>query len=115
MPDARLKRPCSFTQCGGYAQDGSTFCEAHQKQGARARIWNKRLVPSNRIFRWMRKAYLAQHPICNQCKREAASILDHVIPHRGINALFWDQSNWQALCLRCHGIKTAHETRAIPD
>jgi 5-methylcytosine-specific restriction protein A len=48
--------------------------------------------------------------MCNVCKREPASILDHVVPHRGDPVLFWSESNWQSLCATCHGIKTARET-----
>jgi 5-methylcytosine-specific restriction enzyme A len=40
------------------------------------------------------------------CAR-AACIVDHVRPHRGINALFFDRDNLQALCKRCHDRKTA--------
>jgi predicted kinase len=47
------------------------------------------------------------------CKREAANVLDHVVPHRGNAELFWAQSNWQALCVGCHGIKTARESWQI--
>jgi len=45
------------------------------------------------------------------CQRDGrtnpASVVDHIIPHRGVAALFWDQSNWQSLCKRCHDRKTA--------
>jgi 5-methylcytosine-specific restriction protein A len=67
------------------------------------------LKPCNRRFRRARHSYLVRHPVCNMCKREAATILDHVVPHRGVPALFWDQSNWQGLCVHCHGVKTARE------
>jgi 5-methylcytosine-specific restriction protein A len=32
----------------------------------------------------------------------AAAVVDHIQPHRGSAALFWNASNWQALCRRCH-------------
>ncbi|MBK9704528.1 MAG: HNH endonuclease [Betaproteobacteria bacterium] len=32
----------------------------------------------------------------------AASVVDHVVPHRGDQALFWDVGNWQPLCKPCH-------------
>lgn len=40
-----------------------------------------------------------------------ARVVDHITPHRGDVALFWDESNWQALCdfttpFNCHGQKT---------
>ena len=35
--------------------------------------------------------------------------LDHTIPHRGDMRLFWDESNWQALCESWHDHKIGHE------
>jgi len=32
----------------------------------------------------------------------AATVVDHITPHRGDMTLFWDKSNWQSLCKRCH-------------
>jgi 5-methylcytosine-specific restriction endonuclease McrA len=31
-----------------------------------------------------------------------ATVVDHIIPHRGDQALFWDVSNWQSLCKPHH-------------
>lgn len=36
-------------------------------------------------------------------------MVDHIIPHKGDQSLFWDQMNWESLCARCHGLKTATE------
>lgn len=38
-----------------------------------------------------------------------ASVVDHIIPHRGDEALFWDPANHQPLCKQCHDRKTARE------
>jgi len=67
------------------------------------------LTTSNKRFRRARHSFLVRHPVCNDCKREPANVLDHVVPHRGVPALFWDQANWQGLCVTCHGRKTARE------
>lgn len=60
-----------------------------------------------------RKAYLAAHPLCEQCMKEGrytqATVVDHIVPHRGDPALFWDPSNWQVLCKQCHDKKTGRE------
>jgi 5-methylcytosine-specific restriction endonuclease McrA len=32
----------------------------------------------------------------------AATVVDHITPHKGDAALFWDPANWQPLCKRCH-------------
>jgi 5-methylcytosine-specific restriction protein A len=38
-----------------------------------------------------------------------ATDVDHIKPHRGDKKLFWDTSNWQALCHSHHSIKTNRE------
>jgi 5-methylcytosine-specific restriction enzyme A len=35
--------------------------------------------------------------------------VDHITPHKGDRQMFWDRSNWQSLCHRCHSRKTARE------
>ncbi len=47
-------------------------------------------------------AFLRQHPLCIGClargRTEAATLTDHVIPHRGDMVLFWDRTKWQPSC-----------------
>lgn len=58
--------------------------------------------------RWKkaRATYLNNNPLCAMCKRHghvtAATVVDHIEPHRGDQALFWNKANWQPLCKRCH-------------
>ncbi|WP_435645121.1 HNH endonuclease [Butyricicoccus porcorum] len=40
-----------------------------------------------------------------------ATVVDHIVPHRGDPKLFWDQTNWQSLCKQCHDRKTMTEER----
>ena len=40
-----------------------------------------------------------------------ATVVDHVVPHRGDQRLFWDESNWAPACKPCHDAKTAREGR----
>ena len=62
--------------------------------------------------RWQRvsKRFLADNPCCVACERAGytteATVVDHVIPHKGNQTVFWDESNWQALCKPCHDRKT---------
>lgn len=62
--------------------------------------------------KWRResKAWLDRHPFCADCDRAGrirlASLVDHIVPHRGNMKLFWDRGNWQSLCKTCHGVKT---------
>ena len=36
-----------------------------------------------------------------------ATVVDHITPHKGNKDIFWDESNHQSLCIRCHNKKTA--------
>jgi len=64
-------------------------------------------------WRRYRAAYLREHPLCIACLGEgrttAADVVDHVVPHRGDDALFWAPSNHQPLCRPHHDTKTARE------
>lgn len=68
-------------------------------------------------WRWRaaRADYLALHPLCRYCEQlgrlTPASVVDHIIPHRGNAELFWDVANWQPLCKRCHDSIKAKEER----
>ena len=42
-----------------------------------------------------------------------ATVVDHIIPHRGDMKLFWDKSNWQPLCEHHHNVKTMTEDRYV--
>ena len=61
-------------------------------------------------WRQARLTFLADNPLCKHCgdndKVVAADVVDHILPHRGDQDLFWDQSNWQSLCYSCHSVKT---------
>lgn len=59
------------------------------------------------------KAFLQANPLCVECLKEGryvrATVVDHIVPHRGDPKLFWDQSNWRPLCKRHHDVKTGRE------
>ncbi len=63
--------------------------------------------------RWRRfaKNYLNRNPLCVHCRKSGrvtpATEVDHIIPHRGDQELFWDtENNLQGLCKECHSRKT---------
>jgi 5-methylcytosine-specific restriction protein A len=33
---------------------------------------------------------------------EAGTVVDHIKPHKGDQALFWNRANWQTLCATHH-------------
>ena len=64
-------------------------------------------------WRKYRKYFLSVNPLCVICKDSdmitSATVVDHIIPHKGNMRAFWDKSNHQALCKCHHDIKTATE------
>lgn len=60
-----------------------------------------------------RATFLSNNPICVACLAKGfvveATVVDHIVPHKGDMGLFWDSGNWQALCKACHDRKTAAE------
>lgn len=57
-------------------------------------------------WRKARETYLRRNPLCAYCQKEgrieAATVVDHKIPHKGDQKLFWNRDNWQPLCKPCH-------------
>lgn len=59
-------------------------------------------------YKWQkaRAQFLREHPLCVMCEAagrvEAATVVDHITPHRGDQSLFWRRSNWQSLCSTHH-------------
>lgn len=58
--------------------------------------------------RWHRLRWhqLQREPLCRFCdalgKVTAAGVVDHKTPHKGDEALFFDEENLQSLCKTCH-------------
>ena len=63
----------------------------------------------------MRERHLRASPLCVYCLRDnrvtAASVVDHIVPHRGDESLFKDPNNLQSLCKPCHDSLKAREER----
>lgn len=104
---------CFYPGCQELTRE--RYCEKHRK----ASYDDRRESAAKRGYgsKWAkaRLAFLAEHPTC-ECERCKASgqplpadVVDHIIPHRGNQKLFWDTKNWQAMNHVCHNRKTARE------
>lgn len=111
----RPKTICKHPGCGKLI-DAPGYCEPHAKQRTRETD-SRRGTAKERgyTYRWRqaRAAFLAEHPLCRECEKAgrltAATVVDHIVPHKGNDTLFWERGNWQALCASCHSVKTAAE------
>ena len=110
----RPNTPCKHPDCARLVPYGTMYCEEHKSlHPETTRPAGKRGYGS----RWQResKAFLQAHPLCVRClasgKYVRATVVDHIVPHRGDQKLFWDRGNWQPLCKHCHDTKTMTEDR----
>ena len=82
----------------------------HARGSARSRGYTPRWDKASRGF-------LGKNPICLACEAagllEAARVTDHIIPHRGDCALFWDKDNWQPCCRWHHDVVKQSLERAF--
>ena len=121
----KQKHPCNYVGCGKATYD--RYCEVHAPvMEARHKQYMKQVdehrgSAASRGYdaRWQRarKAYLSDNPLCVEClklnKLVTATVVDHVISHKGNRELFSDVSNWQALCKYHHDSKTMKELREL--
>lgn len=115
MPTAP-KKPCRRVGCRGFAvTDGRGYCDQHKEL---VRVADRQRGTSHQRgyghkWRKEREQYLTDHPLCVACESKgqltAATVVDHIVPHKGNDKLFWSRSNWQPLCASCHSRKTATE------
>lgn len=110
MPSAPL-RGCAFPGCPELVPRG--YCAQHRapvtpRPTAAQRGYNGRWQKARATF-----LSRPENALCVECKGNkrivAASVVDHIIPHKGDQAKFWAQNNWQPLCITCHNAKTATE------
>lgn len=104
-------RPPRICACGRVVASGvKCACQIKRK----AEIDKARPSARERGYdsRWdkARAAYLAKHQTCTMCGKPA-TVVDHIEPHRGDRKLFWDSSNWQALCQTCHNSRKQSQER----
>jgi 5-methylcytosine-specific restriction protein A len=112
----KAPRPCRSPGCPKHAEPGGAHCAEHAA-ARRAAEYARRGSAASRGYdsKWQRErlAYLKQNPICVECKKAGhvvpSKVVDHIVPHKGDQKLFWNRRNWQALCKTCHDRKTARE------
>jgi len=119
------RKVCVSPGCCDLAVPGAAHCDFHLDRVKAAQAERKAKAKLGAIAvagaalysteRWRRerRLFLDRHPLCVDCAElgavEVATDVDHITPHRGDRKLFFDRSNWQGLCHRCHSRKTARE------
>lgn len=112
MPWA-IKVPCRG--CGRPVVKG--YCDSCTDAG-KGKVVRQTSAQRGYGHRWRKqsKAFLDDHPLCagypigaHGERAVTAECVDHIVAHKGDMDLFWDQDNWQPLCLGCNSRKAATE------
>lgn len=101
-----MKAP-SVCPCGYIIASGELCpCGRRQAQQRNARFDAKRPSARARGYdgKWQRErtAYLLTNPTCRRCNTAPATVVHHIVAHKGNRSLFWSRSNWLAVCQPCH-------------
>ena len=103
------KRPCRYPGCPNLCESG-TYCQEHSAESPDRLRGNATKRGYDAKWRRARRQFLQRHPLCANCLSKGiltpATVVDHIVPHRGDQRLFWDEQNWQPLCKACHDRKT---------
>lgn len=109
---------CTYPGCKAITHRGF-YCGQHQRE-RKSKAEHGRVSARKRGYgsQWerARRAYLSR-PENQFCRNPyslhhdlvPAGCVDHIRPHKGDQRLFWDEANWQPLCLRCNSVKAARE------
>lgn len=118
MPYA-AKKPCAHSGCRALVQSGSgSLCALHRTE--KTRLYNQqperakaKSLYATKQWQDIRRLVLRSSPLCVVCKKAgrfvAAEHVDHIKPHKGDEATFFDVENLQSLCKPCHSRKTVTE------
>jgi 5-methylcytosine-specific restriction protein A len=90
----RAPRPCPVWPCKGMQPCPRHPPERSPQASSTARGYGSDWAKASRQF-------ILEHPVCVMCGGPA-EVTDHITPHKGDAALFWDRSNWQPLCRSDH-------------
>ena len=104
-------RPCAHRGCPQLTRD--TWCPQHKPQHNRRVSAAYHSWYDGDEWKALRAEHLLEEPFCRECARNGervpATVVDHIVPHRGDRQLFRDKGNLQSLCKRCHDRKTMQE------
>ena len=101
------ERPDITRSAGGSALDNPHHRRARNREHDSRRRQSDRCRPLYGTARWQRisAAQREAEPLCRMCLARgltvAATVCDHIVPHRGDEAMFWS-GPFQSLCKPCH-------------
>jgi len=111
----KAKIPCSYQGCPTLIESGTgNYCKEHMK--LKNKVYSKtrddkETITEYKTARWqrVRKIVLQRdNYLCQICKEKTAEMVDHIVEVKDGGA-FYELSNLQSLCNKCHALKTKQE------
>ena len=99
-------QPCRQSECPELVERG--YCARHRPKARPVRTG--RAVYNSKKWKIRSRAFLVRYPLCVECGKLADQV-DHIRDIHSRPDLIWDEANWQPLCRKDHGKKTAKEVR----
>lgn len=108
MPFSAL-HACGAPNCPELVPRGKARCPTHERR-AEAEDRTRRGSAHQRGYdtRWQsyRESFLKVHPLCWECEKAGhitpATVVDHIVAHKGDRVRFWDPNNHRAACKPHH-------------
>jgi 5-methylcytosine-specific restriction endonuclease McrA len=99
------KRPATFRPRGAPSKQQIDLDRGSARERGYDRTWSAASIDHRR-----------RHPLCAYCELRgrvtAATLVDHLYPHRVYAGVFWNREWWVSSCAPCHsGFKQALERR----
>lgn len=107
MP-TRPKRPCRYSGCSSFAEDGEQFCTNHKKQEDkeynhyRRDPYTKQMY--GRAWKRIRDRHIKEHPLCELCEQQGVLRPAEEVHHRLplADGGTHERNNLVSLCRSCH-------------
>lgn len=108
------KKPCAYPMCPELVDAGARYCDKHKPLHKRRYEDNRpsaRERGYDRTWEKVRKMYLVEHPLCEDCLERGiytpAKEVHHIEKVKDRPGKRLDMSNLRALCKVCHNRRTA--------
>jgi 5-methylcytosine-specific restriction protein A len=110
------KRLCLHPGCKGAYLGKGGYCPTHlplhnadKTYNAQSRDMDRQRFESSATWRKIRHAYLARHPLCQDCKATGRVTQAAQVHHIDNDYKHNTDDNLQGLCASCHAIRTRTE------
>jgi len=115
--DTFMKKPCQENNCRNYADEGSKYCEVHQKTSYKVPLREEELKNLYNKNRWkiFSRKFLSENKTCIYCGKSATvchhAKLTAVMMFELFNDFIYEETYYQGVCQSCNNGFLASQDR----